>query len=96
MQTTYFCTWSTLTLFDCLQQFGHVSGFKVNLTKTEAMPVGALAGSAFLSTGQEITYLGIKIGPSLRKLIKLNLSPITQRIAEDLHRWVTGRVKWSG
>ncbi len=42
-------------LLECLQQFGHTSGFKVNLSKMEAMPIGAIAGSAppvaFLFTG---------------------------------------------
>lgn len=90
------------SLLDCLQQFGHISGFKVNLTKTEAMPVGALAGSSppsgfpFHWSPKEITYLGIKIGPSLRKLIKLNLTPVTMRIREDLHRWGTLPVSWLG
>ncbi len=33
-------------LLESFQQPGHISGFKVNLSKTEVMPIGAMAGSA--------------------------------------------------
>jgi len=39
---------------------------------------------------REITCLGIRIGPSLKKLVKLN------RIREDLSRWVTLPAFWLG
>lgn len=89
MDTTIPC------LLQCLQQFGHISGFKVNLSKTEAMPIGTLVGSGppigfpFQWSPKEITYLGIRICPSLRKLVKLNLKPIIILIKEDLLRWGT-------
>ncbi len=73
----------------------NISGFKVNLLKTEAMPIGAMTGCAppsgfpFQWLPKEITYLGIRIGPSLKKLVKLNLKPIVTRIRDDLHRWGT-------
>lgn len=66
------------------------------------MPIGALIGSAppnsfpFHWSNKEITYLGMRIGPSLRKLVKLNLQPIITRIKEDLNRWGTLPVSWLG
>uniref|UniRef100_H2MR45 Reverse transcriptase domain-containing protein n=1 Tax=Oryzias latipes TaxID=8090 RepID=H2MR45_ORYLA len=33
-------------LLNLLKQFGHISGFKVNLSKSEAMPIGTMTGSA--------------------------------------------------
>lgn len=89
-------------LLECLQQFGHISGFKVNLLKTEAMPIGALRGCAspsgfpFKWSPKEITYLGIRVSPFLKKLVKLNLKPIVTRIRDDLHRWGTLPVSWLG
>lgn len=89
-------------LLECLQQFGHVSGFKVNLSKTEAMPIGALDGSLpptgfpFHWSTKQITYLGIKIAPSLQKLVNLDLKPIIRLIKEDLDRWGTLPVSWLG
>lgn len=64
-----------------------ISGFKVNLLKT---------GFPFKWSPKEITYLGMRIGPSLKKLVKLNLKPIITRIREDLHRWGTLPVSWLG
>ena len=89
-------------LLECLQPFGHVSGVKVNLSKTEAMAIGALAGSApptgfpFHWFTKQITYLGILIGPLLQKLVNLNLKPMIRLIREDLDRWGALPVSWLG
>lgn len=89
-------------LLDYLKKFGHISGFKVNLSKTEAMPIGAgtrLAaptGFPFHWSPKEITYLGIRVSPSLKKLFKLNMTPIVTRIREDLDRWKSLPVSWLG
>lgn len=57
------------------------------------MSVGTMTGCVlpggfpFQLSPKEITYLGIRIGPSLNKLVKLNLKPIITRIRDDLHKW---------
>ena len=43
-----------------------------------------------------MTYIGIKIGPSLEKLVNLNLKPIMRLIKDDLNRWGTLPVSWLG
>lgn len=74
----------------------------MNLSKTEAMPIGAMTGSAppkdfpFHWSQNEITYLGICISPCLKKLVKLNLTPIVICIKEDLYRWGSIPISWLG
>lgn len=74
----------------------------MNLFKIEAIPNGALAGSApsngfpFHWSTKEITYLGMRTSLSLNKLVKLNLQPIVTLIKEDLYRWGTLPVSWVG
>uniref|UniRef100_A0A3P9JRC9 Reverse transcriptase domain-containing protein n=1 Tax=Oryzias latipes TaxID=8090 RepID=A0A3P9JRC9_ORYLA len=89
-------------LLNLLKQFRHISGFKVNLSKSEAMPIGTITGSApptgfpFQWSPKTITYLGIQVSLSLNKLLKLNLKPTIKRIREDLERWKSLPVSWLG
>ncbi len=64
------------------------------------MPIGAMTGCAspsgfpFKWSPKEITYLGIRVSPSLKKLVKLNLKPIITHNRDDSHGWGTLPVSW--
>lgn len=80
-------------IMDCLSEFGIVSGYKVNESKSEAMMlVGEfppqLAGKvAFNWSSQGFRYLGIKITPDTSNLYKANYGRLIDQIKSDLARW---------
>lgn len=89
-------------LLESLSTFGYISGFKVNLSKTEAMPIGSLVNYPppidfpFNWSPKEITYLGIRISPHIEKLVKININPILVKIKTDLDRWCSLPISWLG
>lgn len=76
-----------------LEEFSSVSGYKVNLDKSEAMPVDGLdigdltEDFPFRCSNSGFTYLGIKVSPNLSELWKLNISPTICAVKRDLQRW---------
>ena len=80
-------------LLDKIKTYGHYSGYKVNIDKTEAMDVGGLIPQQIRSrfsfkwprTG--IKYLGIYITPITDQLFEANYSRLINKIREDMDRW---------
>ncbi len=81
-------------LKEIISEFGHYSGYKVNLDKTEAVSIGCKIPQQILSEGgckwpkEGIRYLGIHIPPSLQKLYDVNYKKIIRNISSDIDRWI--------
>ena len=85
---------AVLDLIGCFSQF---SGYKINFSKSEALPLGGLSHRdispplycPFRWTPQGFTYFGIAIIPSPHQLYAANFTPVLKRIYEDLERWTS-------
>ncbi len=80
-------------LIDKISNFGSFSGYKINLLKSEAMPLSKshshepTTSHPFKWSPTGFVYLGIKITPNLESLYKSNFAPIFKNIRSDLDRW---------
>lgn len=68
------------------------SGYKINFSKSEALPLGNLKPDSvtnfpFQWSKSGFVYLGINVSPDLNKLWKLNFAPIIHKVKKDLQRW---------
>lgn len=101
---------SIVRVVEIIRFFGRFSGYKVNYSKSEAMPLNHNVSwplncpAPFRWSPSGFVYLGIHITPSLSGLYKANFVPLIRRIKEDLARWTAlplsllGRVtssKWT-
>ena len=87
-----------------LKEFGHISGYKLNLHKSELMPVNAaaiahpLSKLPFRTSLEHFKYLGVCVTKTYSELFKCNFSPLLTRLSQDIHRWsllplsLTGRI----
>uniref|UniRef100_A0A3P9KDT4 Reverse transcriptase domain-containing protein n=1 Tax=Oryzias latipes TaxID=8090 RepID=A0A3P9KDT4_ORYLA len=81
------------TTLKAFNKFSSISGYKINLAKSEAMPLGGLSKTdvpndfPFKWTVGGLLYLGVKMSPDLNDMLKLNFSPICTQIKKDLQRW---------
>ncbi len=80
-------------LIDMISNFGSFSGYKINILKSEAMPLSKshshnpTISQPFKWSSAGFVYLGIKITPNLESLYKSNFAPIFKNIRSDLDRW---------
>uniref|UniRef100_A0A9J8CV62 Reverse transcriptase domain-containing protein n=1 Tax=Cyprinus carpio carpio TaxID=630221 RepID=A0A9J8CV62_CYPCA len=78
-----------------LGQFGSVSGYKLNLHKSEFFAINTVARDLlasnipFKSASDNFRYLGVTITRKHVDLFKHNFIPILERTKEDLVRWKT-------
>lgn len=83
---------AVLDLISCFSEF---SGYKINFSKSEALPLGGLrdipppVSCPFRWAVQGFTYLGIVITPLIQQLYKANFTPLLKRIYDDLERWIS-------
>lgn len=76
-----------------LGHFGQISGYKLNLSKSELMPVNSAAKTYALSrlpfkiSRHKLTYLGICVTNRFDNLFKDNFSPLLDRLTHDFQRW---------
>uniref|UniRef100_A0AAY4BML7 Reverse transcriptase domain-containing protein n=3 Tax=Denticeps clupeoides TaxID=299321 RepID=A0AAY4BML7_9TELE len=80
---------AALSLFD---EFSLFSGYKINFSKSEALPLGlfdteSITNFPFKWSKSGFVYLGINVPVDLNKLWKLNYAPIIHTIKSDLSRW---------
>lgn len=84
---------SLLSIHDLIGQYSKVSGYTINWTKSEILPIteidwnAELGNTPFRQISNVITYLGIHISSNLNKLFNLNYSPLLQEIKDNLERW---------
>lgn len=80
----------TLTL---LEKFSKISGYKINLQKSEIIPVNASAKLIQFNTFplkvnmNKFKYLGIWVTHDLRALYTANFLPLLTKLKQDLNRW---------
>ena len=72
-----------------LTKFGRISGYKVNLQKSELMPISSVDRSYFGSipfkfSPKKITDLGIWVTRNHKDLYKANYHPLLSNLKQDL------------
>lgn len=80
-------------LMDIIKSYSILSGYKINWTKSEAMPISGLChsnsvtnfGFKWVSNGMK--YLGIKLSQDVEEIPASNLEPILQKIKNNLDKW---------
>lgn len=78
---------------DILSSFSCISGYKLNLDKSELFPLNEAARNyplqnfPFKIVLQGFTYLGIKVRDKFEHLFKCNFTPILVQIENDFQRW---------
>lgn len=76
-----------------LTQFGSISGYKINVLKSECYPVNSLALTLkqndipFKLSPSGFKYLGINISRTLPSLYKTNFLPLINQLKCDFQRW---------
>ncbi len=76
-----------------LTSFGQLSGYKLNLSKSELMPLNAAAKSfplhnlSFKIAQRIFIYLGVHVTDRFGKLFKANFASFLTHTKEDLERW---------
>lgn len=93
---------SVPAILSIINLFGSISGYKVNYTKSEAMPLGNY-GSTGLDTNfpfrwatSGFVYLGVKVSPNVEDLRRLNFVPTIRTVKNDLERWHDLPLSWMG
>ena len=85
----------SLYVFSILNSFGKISGYKLNLQKSELLPINKIAKTlpfqnfSLGQTSEYITYLGVQIPQLHNKLFDLNLTNLLETVKKDLKRWNT-------
>lgn len=76
-----------------LKSFSFISGYKLNLGKSELFPLNATARKyplhnfPFKISLHSFTYLGIQVTSKFRNLFKANFTPCVARMQQDFERW---------
>ena len=94
---------SVPALIERVDWFSNFSGYKINLNKSEAMPLGSLRtipntmpSFPFKWSPSGFVYLGIFITPSFNQLYKANFTPLFGKVKQDLDRWTSLPISWLG
>ena len=80
-------------LLGTLENFGKISGYKINLQKSELMPINvsadniALSSTPFKINTKKFKYLGIWVTHNYKDLFKANLLPLLDGLKQDIKRW---------
>lgn len=80
-------------LLSMINHFSKLSGYKVNWSKSEALPLTAYCPkslfqtSAFKWPDKGIVYLGITFPHQFKDIVKVNLEPLLEKNSADTARW---------
>lgn len=80
-------------VLDLLMDFGLISGYKLNFSKSELMPINTaalnypLASLPFRSSLQSFRYLGINVTKNFSDLFEHNFVPLLNRLSQDFNCW---------
>lgn len=84
---------SVPAILTTLQSFGLISGYKLNLNKSEIFPINAAAKDyplhnlPFKISQHSFKYLGVHVVHKIEDLYKANFAPLLTQIREDFDRW---------
>lgn len=76
-----------------LHSFGQISGYKLNLNKSEIFPINPTAemypleNFPFKVAHDSFIYLGVHVTHKFEDLYKANFAPLLTRIQKDFERW---------
>ena len=90
-------------LMNAIQSCSRLSGYKINWTKSEAMPISGLCNSSLLTNvdfkwvSKGMKYLGIKLSSEVEEMPTFNLEPLLQKY-KITHRfyWTPQRLNRAG
>lgn len=75
-----------------LNEFGRISGFKINYSKSVLMPLNPIGHNVTNNTNIKIStkvkYLGIELSPTLQLIPKINYMSIYSKVEADIQRWM--------
>ncbi|CAI5652659.1 unnamed protein product [Oreochromis niloticus] len=80
-------------LLELIKEFGKISGYKINMSKTSIMLINQLDRENPTSVVTQFkvvnsfTYLGIQIVPLLKDIIEINYNSVMQDVSNSLDRW---------
>lgn len=80
-------------ILNTLDIFGRIFGYKINLQKSELMPINLVARSTSFRTTpfkinyKKFKYYGIWITPNFKDLYKYNFLPLIDRLKHDIRVW---------
>lgn len=89
-------------LMSAIQAFGSFSGYKINFSKSMAMPVGYgdnvpnIPNFPFHWSVSGFSYLGISVSQNMNSLLRRNFSSVHKDIKSDLNRWMDLPITWTG
>uniref|UniRef100_A0A8C5LY10 Reverse transcriptase domain-containing protein n=1 Tax=Leptobrachium leishanense TaxID=445787 RepID=A0A8C5LY10_9ANUR len=91
-------------LHDLLTAYGAVSGFRVNLSKSRAMPIHLpqelvkdIASRFNIPVSQTtLDYLGVSLTNDPTRLYAANYLPVLRQIRKDLEDWTDKPISWIG
>lgn len=94
---------STPNLITVIRELSGFSGYCINFSKSDNMPVGALTQIPtvlppfpFRWSPSRIIYLGIFKTPTFGQLFKANFTPLFDQVRTDLKKWNTLPISWLG
>ena len=80
-------------LMDTLDKYGSISGYKLNIGKTQVLTFNYVPPAHLIQkydlrwNADHIKYLGVNIPRDIKKLFNLNYIPLSNNIRADLQRW---------
>ncbi|XP_072114005.1 3-hydroxy-3-methylglutaryl-CoA reductase a isoform X1 [Mobula birostris] len=84
---------SFIGLFTLLDDFGKISGYKINVKKMQVMSLNYTPSKKLEDTydlkweAKSLKYLGITLPKDLSTLSQVNYGPLISEIKADIHRW---------
>jgi hypothetical protein len=94
---------SITSLVNIIELFSEFSVYKINLSKSEAMPLDNLHSVPntsppfpFKWSPSGFTYLGKFVTPKFQQMYKANFVPLFDTIIQDLERWNSLPIAWLG
>lgn len=80
-------------ILDLITKFGTISGYKINLTKSNALLINSSVSnrlkaiSPFTWAQSSFKYLGVNVALKLKDLYLINYIPLLKKIKEELEHW---------
>uniref|UniRef100_A0A8C5PGR8 Reverse transcriptase domain-containing protein n=1 Tax=Leptobrachium leishanense TaxID=445787 RepID=A0A8C5PGR8_9ANUR len=95
---------SVLRVMERLQEVSEISGYRINVGKSEAIPVALpvsvlsdiTASTPIQMAESEIKYLGIRLPTCPNKLYDANYPRLIKNIKKDLESWDKHNISWIG